>query len=1818
VGRYGQAILTIAGTIVGSYFGYPALGAALGSLAGSLLFPTQLPTVSGPRLQDITQTTSSVGTSIPRGWGTFSVAGAVIYQSDLREVIVTEDVGGKGGPSQEVETPTYYQDFAIALCEGEDPIANLGPIAGVRRMWANGKPVYDRRPKQDDETDSEFNQRIAASDVLDTQMVIYLGTEDQEPDPTMEADLGVGEVSAFRGLAYIVLINWQNKPEDGNKMPLNWKFEVYTDGALDTNAAFEYSNGYLPPWFKGQDIPLYSSSLFYNFSVRHTGWTYGSGRSRVSGSWSTLSQAMSAAAAVALRNAQLFNGYTIVPNSGSQAARGLTNFAPGHSNLAVEVYDANAITLYFNVIKCEKYGRGGNSWPELAALGMAPGSPVHTNGYFLNNDVHNPAPCGVYQWWPGDYSSAVVYRRSVNIDHAITTGRNTNPGAVLITGDLGVYVTRKMQPPGDQCAIDVPSLPGYCISTRGNLVRKQSWSKIDVSFANLAKVLARKTTKVTQLPGLSSNYKVTEVSQYPLNPCLPNGHADYNNQLFWEAAYAQAVAQGAMPAGLTYGVHYPKTQDWYYRRTLTQDTIETQPIPLDDVVRDLMRESGYIDDDFDVTALSTQTVLGYVRTGVMAGRAAIEPLRQAKFFDGIESAGIIKYVRRGGPIVRSLTLDDLGFTIAGDDPPSKLTTQTIDETTLPRTVRVHYLSVSRDYEPGEQLSPTRAGTKSTNDLDVTLPMVLEDDEAARIAEVLWSDAWTSRKTHQAVIDCGIQELEPTDPIEVPLENRTSRVRILSIEDSYPALRRMELIRDDDGAYVSNAVGSTPGYVRHPLQIASPAELVLLDIPALRDEDDDAGVYAAVRPYLTDSAFRGATILRSVDNGGTYSSLGPVGTPTPMGYLLSSVPDGIYTVWDESNTIRVQMQYGDLESRSEDEVLAGANAAAIGAHGRWEIVQFRDATHLGNGVYELTGLLRGRRGTEYNVGLAVADDRFVMLSMGGLVRLQMNVSDVGAERLYKVVAQGSAFADAEAQSFTSNGEALRPFSPVHIEASLEVDGDIVVEWIRRGRLGQTLQDGTDIALSEESEEYEVDVEIDGAVVRTIEVTAQTATYTAAQQAADFGTITGGEIAFAVYQISASVGRGHVGRLTTSLDLIEDTQSEVDEVDDTVPVVDANALIVPLIYDEVDEAVAPLTWTRLGDGPRITPRGFMGDAYGARLRATAGLPSYATSAAGALYLRATIGAFDCQAHSTADRVVSICVNDATANPKLEFAMVDDPTHSDRQMIACRAYTGSMQTQRMAKRDWRFSFTYPEKSVSAIDAVPMGVMYDGVATLLTAFYTTHSRCHRVETQEGALNGTFVFPGLDVISSIADRESDGTAWFANSSDEHISSYDLATSFETGAAVIESDVDLTALASFRAIEWVTYVNEGTDDEGTEEDESTSVEYLAVCEYATSGTPYIYLFDSADVVDGAVLLVADRVRRLAAPTHVTGISYKDGYLYAARATSGGIVTKIGLDEWLETGADGDSYTSYVEANAERIDAPTQQCHDVDFDPSGFLWCATSGESADNDDPNFLAVWASPLTSLNGFPTANVCSAWYDGAGTLQIRMNDKLFATKSWTPTPTPAAVSIGGPPQASAGQGNGFFSGFVRDVIVQGSDYNPLDYDDGIVYENNGTVEETAVPIENPGAEDGTTGWTDEIGGIAANGNPGHTGGDFFYGGMVAQSKARQRLDLSTIVDFDIDRLDDGDCWAIARWHGTHFASQADNEQAGIRFLDASQVQISENLSGAAGFDGWTARSYGLLIPANTRYIDILMQMTRVDGTQNDGYIDDLSIAIYVPVPSE
>jgi len=193
---------TIIFTALGTLLGGP-LGGALGAFAGrqvdGLIFGS--PSREGPRLKDLSVTTSSYGTPIPRHYGRMRVPGSVIWATDLVEHEHKD--GGKGQPT--VTTYTYSASFAVALASRE--------IGDIGRIWADGNLL-----------------RGSSGDLkVGGKMRIHPGSRDQEPDPLLVSAESPGECPAFRGLAYVVFEDLQLE-EFGNRIPA-LTFEVLADAA---------------------------------------------------------------------------------------------------------------------------------------------------------------------------------------------------------------------------------------------------------------------------------------------------------------------------------------------------------------------------------------------------------------------------------------------------------------------------------------------------------------------------------------------------------------------------------------------------------------------------------------------------------------------------------------------------------------------------------------------------------------------------------------------------------------------------------------------------------------------------------------------------------------------------------------------------------------------------------------------------------------------------------------------------------------------------------------------------------------------------------------------------------------------------------------------------------------------------------------------------------------------------------------------------------------------------------------------------------------------------------------------------------------------------------------------------------------------------------------------------------------------------------------------------------------------------------------------------------------------------------------------------
>jgi hypothetical protein len=153
--------------------------------------------------------------------------------------------------------------------------------------------------------------------------------------------------------------------------------------------------------------------------------------------------------------------------------------------------------------------------------------------------------------------------------------------------------------------------------------------------------------------------------------------------------------------------------------------------------------------------------------------------------------------------------------------------------------------------------------------------------------------------------------------------------------------------------------------------------------------------------------------------------------------------------DRASTVNVQILQGSLSSCSEIDLYNGANAALLGD----EIVQFQTATVVGQGLYTLSNILRGRRGTEWATGTHAVGENFVMLNAGAVEFVPALLTDRGRMYEFRALSNGQTLGDAQDNVFTYGLATLQPFAPVNLRG-VRMGGtgtDCVLIWTRRARL-----------------------------------------------------------------------------------------------------------------------------------------------------------------------------------------------------------------------------------------------------------------------------------------------------------------------------------------------------------------------------------------------------------------------------------------------------------------------------------------------------------------------------------------------------------------------------------------------------------------------------------------------------------------------------------------------------------------------------------------------------------------------------------------------
>jgi len=1093
---------------------WAANGIAIGGMIGSLLMPdkTGVQDQNGPRLSDLKVSTSSYGLPINNVYGAYRVGGNIIWNTDIMETKhVTEEEVGKGGGSETYEVTTYSYDvsFAVGLC--------AGPVTGIRKVWADGVLIYDGNAQ------TAF---YGSSEYVSGPMDMFYGDEDQVVDWYMQSYHA--DTPAYRNLCYI-RFNHLQLEKFGNRIP-NITAEVIVGGVRGVRVTkvyeADFETNYLAPdaYVRINYLPDYNFLYDYNpeappqniFLMTFDGYktyisTHYGGSSRYQGYSNIFLKYTESDRIQHITNEQIaFEGDTIHGGGTVTPYRTATVFSHhkntngGFFTSGSHFWGSNYLRYHTDptsLIKFDRiinvYNPTGNHGQGLNAyhrMTTEMNEKVFYKDHFYCLEISVSLLEGYGCLFKGKGSKSYP-----EIDRSIYYGLQTwwnysyNVYGKPQEGSLHAIIGVDAYPPGgdNPIGMDVNYDKVYILSGRSIALADPHHAYIKIYS------LEGVWEKTVDISNDIDWFWVKESDGHHLRIFVQDG---YIHIITWtlysiqhgqthikytldgqKVSYTSFEIPSAIPNGLdrkVYQYHSGliKVFDVFGTRG-NQRVLDyvinlnyiSNSITLQTITDHLCKRSGLDEIDYNNIEGNLVSVGGFNIEQNSGARSSIAALQSVFLFDLVEEDFQLKIKLRGRP-PSGVVINEDGVIDDTFDLRKKILTE------LPRKITLKYSSQKIDYQISSQ-SIVRIDGDSDNNIILEVPLTATDDEAKQLVEKLMFSTYNGSTSisFKTPFD---SEVKISDVITLTYDSMTYSLRIDTvIYEQYSMAITSTL--EGSSIYESTAIGTDVSEERPPNDVFMPTESVpvVFNGPTLDNSLlDSFSIYYTAYGFSS-TAWKGSEVYKSKDNSSTYSSIGLIlnNTTSAIGQSVDLLGPAKSTVWDVTNVIKVHLSFGTLFDSTYSEVLSGKNYVKVGD----EILQYTLATLTGTNVYELTGLLRGRRGTEWAIDKHTNMELFVFLN----TEIFANGSTLNKTRDYKAVSFGSFLDDARSVTETYLGTNLIPFSPSYVY----VDSDTIY-WTRRDRYISGFF--RTLPYSETQEKYKVDLYYLGVLIFTVEVVGAT--------------------------------------------------------------------------------------------------------------------------------------------------------------------------------------------------------------------------------------------------------------------------------------------------------------------------------------------------------------------------------------------------------------------------------------------------------------------------------------------------------------------------------------------------------------------------------------------------------------------------------------------------------------------------------------------------------------------------------------------------------
>lgn len=555
--------------------------------------------------------------------------------------------------------------------------------------------------------------------------------------------------------------------------------------------------------------------------------------------------------------------------------------------------------------------------------------------------------------------------------------------------------------------------------------------------------------------------------------------------------FVDAQTGNALSSGVENSATYDAVTGLIFNGRTSTNFYLNAGVPLGDMLlsaalRSLLLMTGFTADQIDVHDMVPVDIQGIVVNQTTTLTSILDAFRQVFSLDIFDTDNQVNFVRkaRGAKFVfdMEVSADDLLPADEGDAQ-HLIKYDRAYSGDLPTTQTLEYIDGSSLGAVGTQTARrTKFPNVTTNadqSNDLSAPVIMSTAAAIYWCNAILFDLWAS--SVKATLRLGPEgfALDPGDYLAVNYDDGTQdafRVSTTTLNaDRTVSVEATSLVQynDFDGPGAQAPTISVKPLGRTTAPVQGVFENILFKLA-----DDDGNIPLR---FASDQA-----CALSAYETSAYVALGAVRAPVPCGKLVGAMPvageTGSRCVWETDNTSRVLVRF-----RTKPPGLSGY--MAVGAPGRWELVRFAaavaiDATGL---VWAVTGLVRGRRGTEKQAATGQAGDAAVFLAdvdrSTGLGSLPASLAGLGVPVRLMPAGGGAATA-----ATIVAGATRAPWAPCGLAAlrspSATIAGrhDLAFSWRRRTRdETDTLHDGDGNVTNEfGAEVYSVAVTI-GSVV-----------------------------------------------------------------------------------------------------------------------------------------------------------------------------------------------------------------------------------------------------------------------------------------------------------------------------------------------------------------------------------------------------------------------------------------------------------------------------------------------------------------------------------------------------------------------------------------------------------------------------------------------------------------------------------------------------------------------------------------------------------------